>query len=206
MNRMCVIACALGAAVSVHAAGFVETYAVNAQYRGAVKKGYQEIGEGKVAYDALEGTGFRVRALGQVRHPDDGRVYAFKAYESFELSGSTITSTGVERRELNEHARPHEEKITEVMPFAYLVRVLRPPRGDGDPTRTFTFRQKLYTLRWRRTERNVEVDLLRDDTLVGKFFLLPGTGPVAPLEKFRIPIPAEKLVVSFIVAEHRVVR
>ena len=203
MNRTLVVATCItmGGALSAHAAGWVETYAVNVQYRGTVKKGFADLGDGKVAYEPLEGRAFRVRARAEVRHPDDGRVYAFKLYESFEVTGDTVRSVAVERRQLNEHAKPHEEKITEVIPFAYLVRVLAPPPVQGDPSRTYDYRNTRYTLRYRHTERHVEVDLYRGDTFVGKFFLLRDGGRVARLDKFRIPIPEEHLVISFIVRD-----
>lgn len=204
--RALTVLLALACAQASIAAGFVETYFVNAQYRGAVKKGFQDLGDGQVAYQALDAGGFRVQARGRVRNPDDGRVYAFRISETYELAGATIRSVAIERRELNEHAKPHEDKITEVLPFAYLVRVLAPPSGDGDPSRAFRFRGREYVLRYRQTERHIEAELYRGDATVGKFFLLRGGGAVMGLDKFRIPIPEEHLVVSFIVKESQRVR
>lgn len=194
---------ALACASACLAAGFVEAYAVNAQYRGAVKKGFQDLGDGLMAYQTLDEGAFRVQARGRVRNPDDGRIYAFRISEVYRLAGSAIASVAIERRELNDNAKPHEDKITEVIPFAYLVRVLTPPRGDGDPSRAFRFRGREYVLRYRQTERHVEAELYRGDASVGKFFLLRGGGAIPRLDKFRIPIPEERLVVSFIVKDNR---
>ena len=192
---------ALCLAAPLAAQGLVESYTVNAQYRGGVKKGFQDLGSGKVAYEPLGGAAFRVRAKGEVRHPEEDKDYAFKIYERFEVQGNAVRTTAVEKKELNEHARAHEGKITEVLPFAYLVRQLPVPAGDGDASRTFNYQGQQYTLRYRMVESKREVDLYRGETFLGKFFLEsdPAPGRMAKLEKFRIALPEEDLVVSFVV-------
>lgn len=193
---------AAAAAGSLQADGFVETYSVNAQYRGTVKKGFQDLGSGKVAYEFLGGNGFRVRALGRVDHPKEPKEYAFNIHQRFGVSGNVIRVTQVEKKDFNRNAQPHERRICEIIPFAYLVRYLSPPDPAGDPSLRFVFDGTGYTLRYRRTERHFEAELYRGEVFLGKFFLLPDAGwRPARLEKFRIALPEEDMVVSFIVAD-----
>src|SRR5688500_12510199 len=97
---------ATGAAVA--ASGVVETYTVNAQYRGGVKKGVQDLGTGKVSYEPMGSSAFRVRVKGEVRHPEEDKAYSFNISERYQLSGNTVSATAVEKKQLNEHAKPHE--------------------------------------------------------------------------------------------------
>jgi len=199
------IALALLGLLSASAAcaeGFVETYRVNAQYRGTVKKGFQDLGSGKVSYESLGGAAFRVRATGSVQHPREPKHYEFNIHERFEISGNALWVTSIEKMELDPNASPHRRRICEVIPFAYLVRYLSPPSNDGDPARHFTFEGLDYALRYRRTERHIEAELYRGDVFLGKFFLLADAGwRPAALEKFRIALPEEDMVVSFIVID-----
>lgn len=193
----------LAVSAGVFAGGFVESYHVNAQYRGTVKKGFQDLGSGKVSYESLGRGSFRVRAMGNVTHPREPKEYAFNIHQRFDVSGNTIRLTATEKKELNRNAAPHERRICEVIPFSYLVRYISPPSGDGDPSHRFTLGQLEYTLRYRRTERHIEAELYRGDVFLGKFFLRADAGwRPAELEKFRIALPEEDMVVSFIVGDH----
>lgn len=202
-NRLAVGIALLTAGAAVAASGIVETYTVNAQYRGGVKKGFQDIGSGKVAYESLGPTAFRMRVKGEVKHPEEDKEYAFQISERYQVSGSSIRETAVEKKSLNEHAKPHEGRITELIPFAYLVRRLPAPAATGgDPSHSLSFRGQNYTLRYRDTERNREVELYRGESFLGKFFLEPGAdGNFARLEKFRLALPEEDLVISFVVSD-----
>jgi hypothetical protein len=189
------------------ARGFVEDYRVNAQYRGSLKKGFQDLGTGKVSYQSLGSTAFRVHAAATVRHPKQSKQYTFDVDESFDVSGNVIHSTALVRDDMNENARPHERRIREVLPFAYLVRYLPPPSETGDPSRHFTYEGQSYTLRYRHTEKNIEAELFRGEVFLGKFFLLADAGwRPAAMEKFRIALPEEDLVASFIVTDPNAAR
>lgn len=194
-------------ATAALAGGFVESYRVNAQYRGTVKKGFQDVGSGKVSYESLGDSAFRVRAMGSVKHPKEPKEYSFNIHQRFEVSGNVVRLLAVEKKELNRNAAPHERRICEIFPFAYLVRYLPPPLSGGDPSLRFVYGRTPYTLRYRRTERHIEAELYRGDDFLGKFFLLPDEGwRPAALEKFRVALPEEDMVVSFIVEDRRMVR
>lgn len=194
------LAVALASAGSAAAAGLVEDYSVNAQYRGAVKKGFQDIGSGKAAYEPLGGAAFRVKVKATVRHPKEDKEYAFNISQSYLVSGNAIRATATEKMELNATALPHERQITELLPFAYLARTLPVPADTGgERSRSFSFNGQTYVLRYSNTERDHEVSLYRGSEPLGKFFLQPErTGQFAQLEKFRILLPSDDLVVSFI--------
>lgn len=183
------------------ASGIVEDYTVNAQYRGGVKKGFRDLGTGKAAYEPMGGSAFRVRVKGHVKHPDEPKEYTFELSGRYQLSGNAIRELGVDKKKMNDHAARHEQRITELVPFAYLVRQLPAPAGNGgERSRSLTFRGQTYTLRYRDTERNREIDLYRGESFLGKFFLVSGSsGGFARLEKFRLALPEEDLVVSFVV-------
>lgn len=200
-------ALAAASGAPARADGFIENYNVNAQYRGAVKKGFQDVGAGKVSYESLGGSSFRVRAMGRVTHPREPKEYSFNIHQRFDINRNAVRVTATERKELNRNAAPHERRICEIFPFAYLVRYLSPPLSGGDPALHFTLGGLDYALRYRRTERHIEAELYRGDVFIGKFFLLPDAGwRPARLEKFRVALPEEEMVVSFIVTDFSVQR
>lgn len=199
------LACVAFAAGAAHALEVVETYAVNAQYRGAVKKGFRDLGAGSVRYVALDPATFRVEVNAVVRHPEERREFRFRIHETFRLEGRRLSGVRLERAELNAAARPHEDEVRELLPFAYLVRKLEAPaHTGGERSRTIRFRGHPYTIRYRTTERNEEAELYRGNTLRGKFFMEKGRRTFAALEKFRIWLPDEELMVSFIVTDSTV--
>jgi hypothetical protein len=54
-------------------------------------------------------------------------------------------------------------------------------------------------MRFNRTERHVEVEVHRNDGMVAKFFTVPAKdGGLSRIEKFRIPLPDEDIVLSFV--------
>lgn len=190
----------VGAAWAVAGSAVVEQYDVNAQYRGGVKKGFPELGQCKGSYLEVGPGAFQVKIKGQVRHPEENKMYEFDVRQTFSLEGDQIRMTSQEKLELNEHAKPNEDRITEVVPFAYMVRHLPlPKQGAGAPERAFHYGGQLYTLRYAQVEGRSEVSLFRGEDLRGKFFLVPGRdAQFSDLVKFRVLLPGEQLVVSFV--------
>jgi hypothetical protein len=188
---------------SVQAIGkhVTDKFIVNAQYRGAVKKGLKGIGNGSVEYEPTGENEYKVTVHGEVRHPEDDKTYEFEVSQSFKLTGNRLELLG-EDKNLNSHAMEQERYIIQVVPFAFLARFLPPPAQGTDPVRTFLFDNSRFDLRYRKTEKQHEIELFKDDENVGKFFLAAGWKPGNEgFEKFRIPFPREQLMVSFVVKE-----
>ena len=199
-RRLLTVVACLSTCTAAFAAGLAEEYSVNAQYRGAVNKGFRQLGTGSASYESLGGSAFRVRAKGEVKHPENDKIYQFDIAQTFRVNGDSVSLTGTEKKQINAAAAPHESRISELIPFAYLVRLMPAPDEGGDPVRTLSYRGQTYALRYRNAEGRTEVDLYKGDSLVGKFFM---AGPLvagrpARVSKFRINIPEEKLMVSFI--------
>ena len=177
-----------------------EQYMVNAQYRGGVKKGFSDIGRGHAVYQQLSPMSFKVEVEGRAHHPNKSNDYVFDMSQTFQVAGNEIRLTGTEKMNLNENAKQNEAQLTEMMPFAYLARTLPVPGGGGDQTRMLNYRGQSYALRYRQAEGALEVTVYRGEEMLGKFFLGSDPGPqMAQLQKFRVAIPEDHLMVSFVV-------
>ena len=181
----------------------VEEYTVNAQYRGEIKKGFKDLGAGKASYEPVGGNGFKVKMKGEVKTPDGASTYAFTLIQSFALEGNGVKLVATEKKEMNEGAKPHESWITELVPFAYLVRRLPVPALDrGETSRDIRYAGQTFSLAYAKTERQVEVSLMRNGELSAKFFFAPGQPKgFATLEKFRMWFPKAKIMITFAVTK-----
>lgn len=183
----------------------VEDYVVNAQYRGEIKKGFKDLGRGKASYEPVGTTGFKVKMKGEVSHPDGSTTYAFTLIQTFALEGNSVKLVSTEKKEMNAAAAPHEPWITELVPFAYLARRLPVPNleaGAGEGSRTLSYSGQTFTLAYAKSERQVEVSMLRNGDMTGKFFFTPGTPKgFATLEKFRMWFPKAKIMITFAVSK-----
>ena len=203
MRALGFMALFLALAVSASAQAVIEDYVVNAQYRGAVNKGFKDLGRGKASYEAVGGSGFKVKMKGEVNHPDGSSTYSFTLIQTFQLEGNNVRLVNTEKKEMNAAAAPHESWIVELVPFAYLARRLPVPAIEGgDNSRTIRYQGQAFTLSYARSERQIEVSMLRNGELSGKFFFNPGTPKgFAGLEKFRMWFPKAKIMISFAVSK-----
>lgn len=188
---------------AAHAQAVVEDYVVNAQYRGEIKKGFKDLGRGKASYEPVGSSGFKVKMKGEVSHPDGSTSYSFTLIQSFQLEGNNVRLVGTEKKEMNKDAAPHEAWIVELVPFAYLARRLPVPNleaGGGEASRSLRYSGQTFTLNYAKSERQIEVSMLRNGEMTGKFFFTPGTPKgFAPLEKFRMWFPKAKIMITFAV-------
>lgn len=188
---------------AAHAQAVVEDYVVNAQYRGEIKKGFKDLGKGKASYEPVGSSGFKVKMKGEVSHPDGSTTYSFTLIQSFQLEGNSVRLVGTEKKEMNKDAAPHEAWIVELVPFAYLARRLPVPNleaGGGEASRSLRYSGQTFTLNYAKSERQIEVSMLRNGEMTGKFFFTPGTPKgFAPLEKFRMWFPKAKIMITFAV-------
>ena len=193
-------------ASAARAQAIVEDYVVNAQYRGEIKKGFKDLGRGKASYEAVGGSGFKVKMKGEVNHPDGTTTYSFTLIQTFQLEGNSVKLVSTEKKEMNPAAAPHEMWISELVPFAYLARRLPVPvldgAGGGETSRTIRYAGQTFTLSYAKSERQIEVSMLRNGEMTGKFFFTPGAAKgFAPLDKFRMWFPKAKIMITFAVSK-----
>lgn len=176
----------------------MEEFTISAQYRGVVKKLIPHVGNGKVLYESNGEGKFRMRIAGSAKHPDWDSAWEFKIRQTFQLDGQILTVTN-EEREFSDANQQRTDRLLQVVPFAYLARQNALPSDSESPVRTYKFQDKRYDLRYRKSERQMEVELYAADELVGKFFLAADWQPGQErLEKFRILFPDDDVVISFV--------
>ena len=174
----------------------VEQYRLNAQYRGTVKKGFNDIGRGHAVFMPQAGGSFTVKLQGSVEDPENKDVYQFLLDMEFNSAGTQIREVK-NRSRYSRNASDYRDRVEKVIPFIYLVKFLAPPRQGEEPSRIYRFRGQDFTLRYMHADRNIEATLYEGDTLVGKFFLTHGGITPLAIEKFRVPTEGN-VVMSFV--------
>lgn len=167
-----------------------ERFLVNAAVSGVVRSNLKDLGRASVQCLELPNHKFRVRAGGSVSNPEKKKAYKFAVDMTFSLAGRrfSIVSSG---NRYNADAQEFRDRVERVVPFLHLVKSLPVPSTADEPSRSFLAPHGYFVLRYRRTERQVEVSLHQDDSLVARFFLSDGFGRPNILEKFLIPANPE---------------
>jgi hypothetical protein len=174
-----------------------EEYHLNAQYRGTVKKGFSDIGQGGATYTPLGNGQFNVRLNGTVRHPENRDTYEFKVDMDFQIRGSDLRILQ-NRSQYNARAAEYRGRVERVVPFAFLVKYTPVPASGSEPAYSYRFNGTDYVMRYAPTERHIEASLYDGDSMVGKFFLRrDARTPPLVFEKFRVPAEQD-VVFSFI--------
>lgn len=178
------------------AGAIVEQYRLNAQYRGTVKKGFNDIGRGYGSYLPGASGQFSVKLDGSVEDPESKDIYKFYLEMTFQAQNGQIRDLG-NKNKYSSNAQDYHDRVEKVVPFIHLVKFTPPPRPGEEPTRIYRYRGKEYHLRYMTAERNIEATLNEGDTMIGKFFL--SRDPATPLgiEKFRVPTEGN-VVLSFV--------
>jgi hypothetical protein len=173
----------------------MDRFSINAQYRGAVKKGFADIGSAGLQYRATPGGEFGVRGTGKVTHPkDSAKTYQFNVDMKFRVDGETVQYVG-SNNSCNPGSEGIQAKMEKILPFVYLAKTL-PARAAAE--RSFRTPHGAYQMKWVTTASRIEVTLLSGRDMVSKFFLAreAGDGPHT-IEKFRVPTK-DNVVLSFV--------
>jgi hypothetical protein len=175
-----------------------EVYSVNAQYRGAVKKGFDNLGEIVVTYRPAGANAFGIEMQADLRAPKKKKRSRFEVSLRYQLDGTTIRSVE-EKNQFNEQAAKHREKILQNSPFIYLLRYLPIPDGNRGQI-TYTVDGHPFRVQYASTRKNVEATVFEGKRWIGKFFINRGsTGqPPNDFEKFRIST-SNDTVISLVV-------
>jgi hypothetical protein len=175
----------------------IDEFTVNAQYRGAIKKSFKDVGDGKIEYMKTGEDTFRIRVTGLITNPDSREKYDLDLDMSFDLDGSRV-EVSENRNRFDDRTEWSRKRIERTLPFLYLVRA-RLPDGRRATTREYFYKGRLCTIRYGQTERNLEASIYDRDELVGKVFLNRASkGSFAQMEKFRVPAQ-DDVMVSFII-------
>ncbi|MBI4872674.1 MAG: hypothetical protein HY814_14035 [Candidatus Riflebacteria bacterium] len=174
-----------------------DVYRVNAQFRGAVKKSFTDLGELVVSCSQDRDGDSVVTFQGDVRDPDDSRVvYRFDATVRFARTGSSILAAAAD--DFSEDAQEYRDRILEIAPF---VRILQDEPAVLTPQpmeRAYRVNGKEYSVHWAAGERSLEATLYGGLRTLGKFFFVPGTGRSPHrFEKFRVNTD-QQAVLSFV--------
>ena len=167
---------------------------IDAQYRGIVKKSFNQIGSSQVSITPASNGMFKVAGKGRVVHPKDkAKVYEFALDMDFQVRGNQVAYLK-SKNSCKTGSEDLESEVAKLLPFMYLVTSL----PQGQPEKTVVTPHGTYTLRQAETQHGTEVTLHEGNALAGKFFLSRDSGQLA-LEKFRIPT-GDNVVLNFVSA------
>lgn len=189
------------APVAVFAADSWESYEINAQYRGGVKQGFQDLGCAIAWFNELPDGERQIMMHASVKHPQKkGEFYSFRLNLSYVIKNNILEPRKEAYSWFEGFEPEHQSQVRDmVLFFAMVHEGLVPPTADGRLMvgRT-TLTCKPFAL---TTGKKQELDVMRpgNPVLEGKFFLNPGSaGKVWAVEKFRFK--REKISVSFVTA------
>lgn len=158
-----------------------QSFIVNAQYRGVVKKAFTDIGNGELN-DSGRGASFRVQGRADVEHPQQkNKRYHLDIDMAFRQAGGTIQETANNSR-CNPGSEAALSTTEKLIPFAHIAKWL--PEGEMG-AQTFNTPRGTFTLSLAQTERNLEATITENGRMAGKFFLVGSSVP-RRIEKFRI--------------------
>lgn len=186
----------VAACLVVGGAAYADTqsFTVNAQYRGVVKKAFRDIGTGTLTDTGAAQGEVRLSGHARVDHPkEEGRVYDMTIDMNLRIRGNQI-------QELSNRSRCNpgsEEALATTQKIAPFVHIAKWARSDGSTGQTFTTPRGTFNVRFAQTDRNLEVTLSEGERMVGKFFMDPGDNLPRKLEKFRITTKGGT-VISFV--------
>ncbi len=176
-----------------------ETYEVNAQYRGVIKKGFDRLGKLVVSHRPGEDGVFGIDLAAELKMPKKGKAARFEAAIQYRLEGQNIVPL-TDESQFSEKAKKHREKILANSPFIYLLRHASFPAAVP-ATVSYVVEGKTLSVRYARSERHMEATVFDGERWIGKFFIEPGDSRQGPhdYDKFRISTK-KGVVISFVCA------
>jgi hypothetical protein len=173
-----------------------EEYAINAQYRGTVKKAYMDIGQAWVSLQLHGGNRFTVKSAGKVTDPENkGHTYELSIDADFKVEGNRIDRTA-DRSTFNADAEKHRERLLLDMPFFYIAKHTAYPSVTSKDT-VWRLNSQDFTVRHVRTGGEIQFTILERGTMIGKFFLEPSEAIPHNIKKFRV-MGGNDVVLSFV--------
>ncbi|MBF0500174.1 MAG: hypothetical protein HQM09_08575 [Candidatus Riflebacteria bacterium] len=176
-----------------------EAYEINAQYRGGVKQGFQELGCAVAWYNDLSPTEHQIMLHACVKHPKEkNQYYSFRLNMAYTVNKAGCIITRQSEAWFEKFEPDHQEQIKDmVMLMAMTHEGLLPASGNGIIRVGQTDLKINPASLTPGKKQELEVFRPGKTPLEGKFFLKPGTGgkPFA-FEKFRFK--REKISISFV--------
>lgn len=171
-----------------------QSFTVNAQYRGMVKKAFRDIGTGTLTNTGSAQGNVRISGHARVDHPkEEGRVYDMTLDMNLRITGNQV-------QEISNNSRCNpgsEEALSTTQKIAPFVHVAKWAKSDQSTGQRFTTNRGTFNMRFAETDRNLEATLYEGERMVGKFFMEPGDNLPRKLEKFRITTSGGT-VISFV--------
>lgn len=186
---------------TLSAADTWEAYEINAQYRGGVKQGFQELGCAVAWFNDLTPTEHQIMLHACVKHPKErGSYYSFRLNMAYTIGKNGCTPTRESYAWFEKFEPDHQQQIKDmVLLMAMVHEGLLPSTTDGQVSVGQTALKVTPASLVKGKKQELEVFRPGKTPLEGKFFLIPGTsGKPFTFEKFRFK--REKISISFVTA------
>jgi hypothetical protein len=176
------------ASVPAKLAALEERFVVHAQYRGAVKKAFKNIGKGRIQSRPGSEGRFGLSLHACLRHPETQEIFKIKVSGDYALKGRSIGQP--QGLKMSAQAEKYAPFFTKSLPFFFLARFQNIPSDTDIEEIPYRFGDQEYLLRYVPTTGTIEVTLEDRGSLVGKFFLDGQSGyPPRRLTKVRVVGP-----------------
>jgi len=183
---------------NAHAETLREEFTVSVQFRGSIRKNFEDIGRGNLIFKQIDPVTFQVLGYSRVQHPRETETFFEVDLDmTYRIEGDRLILVE-DLSESNLSGKPLLRRISRIAPFVYLAKQIPFPREDEPATHTLSTSRGAVEMRWRRIHRTVELTVSESTGLVGKFFLprFQNTRPYE-MKKFRIP-GKDHLMISFV--------
>ncbi|MBI3890710.1 MAG: hypothetical protein HY303_04185 [Candidatus Wallbacteria bacterium] len=163
-----------------------EVYRVNAQYRGAVTKGVDGLGEVVVVFKPNGGDVFGIDLEADLQHPKKKTHQHFKVVLAYRMTGNQLSPV-TEKLDFSKEAEKHREKILENAPFIYLMRYVAFPEMSR-PDVSYEVAGHSFRVHYARAGKRMEATVYDGGRWIGKFFLEAQSSDRPPYDywKFRV--------------------
>lgn len=163
-----------------------ELYRVNAQYRGAVTKGFDGLGTVAVVFRPNGDDTFGIDLEADLKHPEKKTVSHFQARLAYRVDGTVLEPLS-EKLDFSQEAQKHREKILQNAPFIYLMRYAAFPQL-AKPEVDWKVAGHPFRVRYARAGKRMEATVFDGGRWIGKFFIEadPEHAPPHDYWKFRV--------------------
>ncbi|MBI4865460.1 MAG: hypothetical protein HY816_00770 [Candidatus Wallbacteria bacterium] len=186
------------AAAQTPAGEIHETYNINAQYRGTVKKAFMDIGHCDVVFATKPSGEFTVKVSGSVTDPEnESRRYELQIDADYRAQGNRIDLL-TDRSKFNQEAERHRERVLKDIPFIYIAKFTPYPAVAKD--NAWLLNSQEFNIRHARTDEGggeMQVTITERGGMIGKIFLETGEAVPHTIKKFRV-VGTNDVVLSFV--------
>jgi hypothetical protein len=166
-------------------AASADTFTVNAQYRGVVKKAFSNLGSSELNFTPAGREQIRVTGTANVDHPkEEGRKYRMRYDMTLKIAPGSIQEVA-NRNSSNPGSEEALETTEKILPFVHVVKHV--PIESAQVSLPYTTSDGDFTLDFAQAPGNLEATLRQNGETLAKFFL--GANELSTprkIEKFRV--------------------